>query len=793
MPKDTKKKITRLVKLAKINGTIPRSAPQTLPYDEMKRSGVCRAGKDYYTKSIEFGDINYKLAKRATKEKIFDQWCNFLNYNDSSVDMQLTFVNLYRDIEQYYSSIAIPEQEDAYNYLRREYSAFLRNQLEKGSNGMEKRKIVTFGIHAENQEAALTRLERMQTKMISDFQNDIHAKAEHMNGYQRMEVMHDILNIGTDRKLNFNWELIAKTGLTTRDFISPNSFDFSRKNVFELQNVIGRASYIRISAPELADDFLSELLDMDSPIIVSIHFRSIEQLAAKEYANQLLADLNAMKAQLQRKNYDQGFDMDILPAELQSNIEDAQALVDNLKDRNERMFEATFTIVQFGQDEQELENVFTTAKQVSQQHGCELLPLDWQQEAGLMSALPIGLNTVDIHRMLPTSNLAVFIPFQTQELFQSGGLYYGLNSLSNNIIMIDRLLAKNPNALVLGVPGSGKSVFAKLEIFSIALIKPNDDTLILDPEREYSPLVNALGGQVIRISADSRDHINPLDLNLSSRSEEDSDFDPIRDKCDFILSFCEQALNSRDGLQPIEVSVIDRCVMAVYDKYTADPKAENMPTLQDLYELLLEQPELEAQRVATGLERFVTGSLNVFNHPTNVEIKNRIVCFDTKDLANNLKKLGMLVVQDQIWARVRRNREKRKITRYYADEFHLLLRDAQTAAASIEIWKRFRKWGGVPCALTQNVKDFLATPDIENIFENSDFICLLSQAPGDQRILANALNISEDQLTYVTNSKPGHGLIIFKRENAIIPFANEFPKDTQLYRLITTKLDEVTV
>jgi len=340
------------------------------------------------------------------------------------------------------------------------------------------------------------------------------------------------------------------------------------------------------------------------------------------------------------------------------------------------------------------------------------------------------------------------------------------------------------------VHNSGKSFSAKREMVNVALVL-TDDILILDPEREYTPLVNALGGQVIKISADSRHHVNPMDINLTAKSKEDTDFDPVRDKCDFMLSFCEQALSSRDGLQPIEISVIDRCVMRIYDAFMLNPLPENMPTLQDLYDLLREQEEPEAKRIATGLERFVTGSLNIFNHQTNVQLDNRIVCFDIKDLAKNLKKLGMLVVQDQIWSRVRDNRVQGKVTRYYVDEFHLLLKDAQTAAASVEIWKRFRKWGGVPTGITQNVKDFLMSAEIENIFENSDFVYLLSQASGDQRILASALNISEDQLSYVTNSQPGEGLLIFKKENAIIPFIDHFPKDTMLYRLMTTKLDEV--
>lgn len=778
----------RMIKLAKLQGKIPRSAQRTIPYDEMYRNGLCRSNGDYYTKTIEFHDMNYRLAKRETKEAAFENWCRFLNYFDATVSFQLLFVNQQIDLEKYYKAIAIPEHDDAFNALREEYVAMMQAQLAKGNNGLLKRKFLIFGIHAETQEAAQLKLDRMEAEIINAFKQ-MGVFAEHRNGYERLEIMHDVLNIGTDRKLNFAWELSSGTGLTTKDFIAPTAFNFKDKNTFELQERVGRTSYLRVEAKELPDDILSEFLDLDSPLIASIHLRSIDQAAAKKYANRQMAALNSMKAEEQKKAFGQGYDPDMLPHELKTNIAANEALLDDLDSRNERLFLMTFTLTNFATDKEELNNTCSSARQIAQQHDCLLLPLDWQQEAGLMSAMPLGVNNVENQRMMTTSAAAVFIPFQTQELFQPGGLYYGVNAISQNMIMVDRLTGYNPNGLILGVPGSGKSFSAKREMVNVALVL-TDDILILDPEREYTALVNALGGQVIKISADSPHHINPLDLNLSSKSEEDTDFDPIRDKCDFVLSFCEQALSSRDGLQPIEISVIDRCVMRVYDKYIAEPCRENMPTLQDLYEMLIKQPETEGKRIATGLERFVTGSLNVFNHPTNVEIDNRIVCFDIKDLAKNLKKLGMLVVQDQIWSRVRKNREQKKVTRYYADEFHLLLKDPQTASASVEIWKRFRKWGGVPTGITQNVKDFLTSPEIENIFENSDFIYLLNQAAGDQKILASALNISEHQLGYVTNSQPGEGLLIFKRENAIIPFIDHFPKDTKLYSLMTTKLEE---
>lgn len=790
LPKSVRKKVKRLVKLAKINGTIPRGSQQTIPYVQMLRNGLCHVKGDYYTKTVEFFDINYRLAKRETKEGIFDNWCKFLNYFDCSVSVQLSFINKKIDLEEIQTAIFISETGDVYDEFRTEYMSVLQDCFSKGNNGIVKRKFITFGVHAENTKAAQQQLDRIETEIIGSFKQ-MKVSAFHCNGYQRLEIMHDLLNIGTDRKLNFNWELIAKTGLTTKDFIAPNSFSFKKKNIFELQKCFGRSSFMQITAPELYDDTLSELLDLDTPLAVSIHIRSIDQTEALKQAKSTKTDIQKMIIEEQKKAYQGNYSPDMLPPDLITYNEEADNLITNLQSRNERMFLITFTLVNFAEAEDELLNIYDTAKQIVQQHGCELLPLDWQQEAGLMSTLPIGVNHVEIERMLTTSSVAIFVPFQTQELFQKGGLYYGANAVSGNMIMIDRLTANAPNGLILGTPGSGKSFSSKREIVNVFLVC-SDDILILDPEREYMALVEALGGQVIIISADSPHHINPMDLNIAAKNTDDDKFNPLRDKFQFIMSFIEQVMAVGDeGLYPIEKSVISRCVELVYQGYLKDPRPENMPILGDLSDLLEAQPEPESKRIAAALELYVTGSFNVFNHQTNVEIDNRIVCFDTKDLGDHLKSLGMLTVQDQIWSRVRTNRAKGKITRYYADEFHLLLTDGQTASASVAIWKRFRKWGGVPTGITQNVSDFLLSPQIKNIFSNSDFVYLLNQASSDQRILAQELNISEDQLSYVTNSQPGEGLLIFS--GTIIPFVDRFPKDTKLYRLMTTKLDEVTV
>ncbi len=476
--------------------------------------------------------------------------------------------------------------------------------------------------------------------------------------------------------------------------------------------------------------------------------------------------------------------MDIIPTDLATYGTEAKQLLQDLQSRNERMFLVTLLVMSTGDSRQQLDNNIFRASAITQKYNCALTRLDYQQEDGLMSCLPLGSNLININRGLTTSSTAIFVPFTTQELMQAGpeSLYCGINAISNNLIMVDRKLLKNPNGLILGTPGSGKSFAAKREITNV-FFATSDDIMICDPESEYHPLVERLKGQVIKISPTSNNYINPMDLNLDY-----SDENPLALKSDFILSLCELIVGGKDGLKPVEKTVIDRCVRRIYQHYLSAPEPGNMPILGDLYDALRGQDEKEAQYIATALEIYVSGSLSVFNHRTNVNIDNRIVCYDIRELGKQLKKIGMLAVQDQVWNRVTANRSERKSTRYYIDEFHLLLKDEQTASYSIEIWKRFRKYGGIPTGITQNVKDLLLSREVENIFENSDYICMLSQGAGDRQILAKQLNISPHQLSYVTHSGEGEGLLFYG--NIILPFIDRFPRDTELYKIMSTKMKE---
>ena len=892
------------------------SAQNSIPYREMAKDGICRVQEKYYSKTIRFYDINYQLAQNEDKNAIFENWCDFLNYFDSTIHFQISFINHHSNMKEFESVIQIQPQNDAFDDVRMEYAQMLRDQLAKGNNGLVRTKYITFGIEAENIREAKPKLERIEADILNNFKV-LGVSAYPLNGEERLQILYETFNQEEKVPFQFSYDRILRSGMGTKDFVAPTSFVFKEGKTFQMGNTIGAASYLQILAPELTDKMLAEFLDMNRNLIVNLHIQSIDQMKAIKLVKNKVTDINRMKIEEQKKAVRAGYDIDIIPSDLNTYGGEAKRLLEDLQSRNERMFLVTVLFLNTGKTKQELDNaVFQTAG-IAQKYNCSLRRLDYMQEQGLMSSVPLGMNMIPIKRALTTTSTAIFVPFTTQELFMGGeSLYYGLNALSNNMIMVDRKKLKNPNGLILGTPGcftgetklllpdgrkasflellakkeevlvnsfdfqkqelvkargydvrctkevtelvevelengetvrctpdhwfltqsagymeacnlkvgakfipehevkavrflnleeavpvydisvegyqnfllscgvvvhnSGKSFAAKREIANV-FFATQDDIIIGDPEGEYYPLVHALGGQVIHISPTSHDYINPMDINLDY-SDDDN---PLGFKSDFILSLCELIMGSRNGIEAEEKSVIDRCLPLVYQKYFENPTPENMPVLGDLYDCLRKQEEVQAQRIATALEIYVNGSLNVFNHHTNVELNNRIVCFDIKDLGKQLKKLGMLIVQDQVWNRVTVNRVAHKSTRYYIDEFHLLLKEEQTAAYSVEIWKRFRKWGGIPTGITQNIKDLLASREIENIFENSDFIYMLNQAAGDRQILAKQLNISPHQLSYVTNSGEGEGLIFYG--NVIIPFKDRFNHNLRLYSLMTTR------
>lgn len=827
---------------------VPKTAQQSIPFKEMYKDGICRVNEKYFTKCIQFYDINYQLAQNEDKTATFEFWCDFYNYFDSSIHIQLSCMSQYANRVEMENEIEIPLVGDEFDDIREEYSQMLKEQLSKGNNGLVRKKYVTFGLEADDIRTAKAKLERVEADITANLKQ-MGVDSHSLSGYERLKLLYETLNPETQEPFIFNFDMIARTGLSSKDFIAPTSFDFRDGKYFRMGNTIGAVSYLQILAPELSDKMLADFLDMDNSVIVNLHVEPIDQAKAIKQIKLKITDLDKMKIEEQKKAVRSGYDMDVLPSDLVTYGGEAKKLLEDLQSRNERMFLVTVLVCNMAKTKQKLDNIIFQTSGVAQKYNCSLKRLDFQQEAGLMSSLPIGLNQIDIQRGLTTSATAIFVPFTTQELFQDSkeALYYGINAVSNNMIMADRKKLKNPNGLILGTPGcftgdtrvklsdgrtisfeqmaekkqgfplisydlhqkkkvlsygtdakemkkvkeivevtldtgdvvkctpehwfltmedgymeaqdlkpgtalvpehfvkdvmrvvldkeipvydvtvdlfqnfelecgvivhnSGKSFSAKREITN-CFFMTQDDICLCDPEGEYYPLVKRLHGQVIRISPNSTDYVNPMDINLDY-SDDDS---PISLKADFVLSLCELIIGGKNGLEPIEKTIIDRCVRIIYRDYLQHPVPENMPILEDLYNSILAQDEPEAKRIATALEIYVKGSLNVFNHRTNVDVNNRIVCYDIKELGKQLKKIGMLVVQDQIWNRVTINRALHKSTRYYIDEFHLLLKDEQTASYSVEIWKRFRKWGGIPTGITQNVKDLLASREIENIF-----------------------------------------------------------------------------
>lgn len=764
----------------------PQSAQQTIPYLRMYPDGICRVTEKLYSKTVRFFDINYQQAQDSDKDAIFGGWSGIQNFYQPGVFIQYSYPNIKTNEEEFEKNLIMAPQEDGHNEVRDEMTGVLMGQVEKGNNAIERTKYATIAIEADSLRSAKVRLEQTELQMLNHYKR-LGIRGEPMDGKQRLELLYRILHMDDPQSaFHFDWKWLPASGLSTKDFIAPSSLYFKDPHRFYIGKKMATVSYLHILAAELDDRVLVDFLNMETTQVVTMHIQSIDHVEAIKMVKHKLTDLNRSKIDEQKKAVRSGYDIDILPSDLNTYTTDFNAMLQSLTSHNERLFLMTFTILHTGDTRKELDSVIMQAKGIAQEKLCQLIPLDYQQEEGFVSALPLGLNKVEIQRTMTTSGVAIFLPFITQELFQRDpeALYYGLNALTNNLIMANRKSLKNPNGLILGTPGSGKSFSAKREIANVFLAT-QDHIMICDPEGEYYPLVNRLKGQVIRISPTSTDYINPLDINVNYSDGDD----PIRLKSDFILSLCELVLGEQEGVGAQQKSIIDRALREIYKPFFADPVPEKMPILGDLYNKLRSMEEPEAAEVATALELYVTGSLNVFNHQTNVELNNRLVCYDIKHLGQNLKKLGMLIVQDQVWNRVTINRAQRRSTWYYMDEFHLLLREPQTAAYSIEIWKRFRKWGGIPTGITQNVKDLLISREVESIFENSEFIMMLNQAPGDSAELAKRLHISDHQLSHVTQAGEGEGLLFFG--NVIIPFVDRFPKDTELYRIMTTKPSEM--
>ena len=785
LTKEEKKLLSaRMAEIKKYAGD-NNTVQNTIPYLVMYRDGICQVTENFYSATVQFYEANYSLAEFEEQNDIFSKYCDLLNSFDNTITFQLTFENQNRSRSKLIECVQIPEQHDEFDEIRKEYSQMLTDKLMSGSNGQSTRKFLTFGIESTSYKSARAKLMSIKNDVIKGFKA-FGVNAEMLDGKQRLETLFYSLNPFRNEPFHFDWNSMLHAGMDTKDFICPPSLKFNKQD-FEIGNAYGAVWGMNILAGELSDEILKNFMEMQSLFCVNLHVEPLDQINALKFVKHKLTAVESMKVDEQKKASQSGYDPDILPPSIKMYIEDIEKLLADLNSKNERLFHISISIRNYSKSKKELKLQSEMLKRIAQKNNCILFPFDYRQEQCLGSTLPIGYNEIPVKREMHTSGIAIFVPFTTKELFQDGqATYYGVNTLSGNMIRANRSRLKNPNGLILGTPGAGKSFSVKREILD-SFLTTADDIIICDPEGEYFPLVQALHGQLIRIASNSEQHINPMDISIDDYLFSNP-MEVIANKSDFLISLCEIIVGGRYGLSSEERSVIDKCVQRIYMDFIQNmPTIENMPMLSDLQSELQREGEV-ALRVSNSLEMFTSGSQNLFNHRTNIDMSNRIICFDIKELGNQLKKVGMLIVQDTVWNRVSANREKNKITRYYIDEFHLLLKEEQTAKYSAEIWKRFRKWGGIPTGITQNVKDLLQSQEVENIFDNSDFVYMLNQASGDRDILAEKLHISKEQMEYVTNSGQGEGLIRYDKE--ILPFTDRFPTDTMMYKLMNTKPQE---
>ncbi|WP_186672955.1 VirB4-like conjugal transfer ATPase, CD1110 family [Sporosarcina sp. BP05] len=782
-----------LQKLVNSKRSNKRSTQETLNYNKMYPNGVCHVGGKTYNKMIRFSDISYQLSQDETKQKIFAQYSTLLNSFDSSIKIQFCFINYRMSSEENEKDVMEYSKQNSYiedfELLRDEYFSFLEEQKQKGNNGIVRNKYLIFTITDDSYENAVRRLGSIENN-ISDHFKPMGVATEELNGIERLSVINYLLNGNSNHYLELE-DLTAeqlRSG-TTKDLIAAKNIQFGNHNdEFKINQKFGATLHLSVEATELSDRVLADFLDLDLEMLVSMHIRALGQQQAVKMVKSKASDLDSIKIEEQKKALRSGYDMDILPTDLNMHVEESRKILSDLQRENEKYFYLTFTVTVFEKNRKELDNAIFRLSSIAQKQNCSLIKMKYQQEKALISALPLGenLNETDLERGLTTSSTAIFVPFTTQELYQEEKEpnYYGLNALSNNMIKVSRKALKNPNGLILGTPGSGKSFAAKREIID-TFLTTTDDILICDPEGEYYPFVKRLGGEEIKISLNSKDYVNPLDISLEYGEGEN----PISFKSDFILNLMELIAGGKAGLTARQKTIVDRCVRIIYRPFIEDPVPENIPILEDLYNAFVKAESVEGRELADALELYVSGSLNVFNHRTTINVDNRLICFNIQELGSNLRELGMLILQDHVWNKVTKNRNRDKKTWYYMDEFHKLLAEEQTATYSVEFWKRFRKWGGIPTGITQNVKDLLSSPKIETIIDNTDFVYLLNQATSDRNILQQKFEISDYQANYITHSGEGEGLIVYS--GIILPFKDKFPHNNSLYPVMTTKPEEI--
>lgn len=772
------KTVNNTLKQDKERYQIPGKVQDIIPVRTVYPDGIFLSGKGKYSKTFRFRDINYAVASRADKEMMFLEYSELLNAFDSGATTKITINNRRLNRLDFENQILIGMKNDGLNEYRKEYNSMLLDKV-TGSNAIVQDKYVTVSVSKNNIEDARVYFSRIGADLVAHFAR-LGSQCTELDAEERLRIIHDFFRTGEETYFNFDMKDHMKKGHSFADYICPDSYE-NHDSYFKIGGRYGRVLLLRDYASYIKDSMVAELTDINRNLMLSIDVIPVPtDEAVKEVENRLLGVETNITNWQRKQNMNNNYSA-VVPYDMEQQRKESKEFLDDLTTRDQRMMFAVVTIVHTADSKKQLDNdteeILTTARK----HLCQMTTLRYQQLDGLQTAVPFGVRKIDAFRTLTTESLAVFMPFRVQEVYDKHGIYYGQNVISKNMMIADRRKLLNGNSFILGVSGSGKSFTAKNEITNL-MLSTDADIIILDPEREYAPLVRALGGSVIEISATSPNHINAMDMN-----KDYGEVDPVIEKSQFLQSLCEQIIAGHHFAKG-QQSIIDRCTENVYRYYKQGNYMGTPPTLADFRDELLRQPEPEAHSLALELELFTRGSLNTFAKQTNVDTGNRLICYDILELGEQLRAIGMLVILDSIINRITANRMKGKETFIVIDEIYLLFMHEYSAQFLFKLWKRVRKYGAFCTGVTQNVDDLLQSHTARTMLSNSEFIVMLNQAATDRVELAKLLNISDLQLSYITNVDAGHGLI--KVGSSLVPFANKFPRNTKLYRLMSTKPGE---
>ena len=754
---------------------LPKSVQDAIPIRRLWPDGIFQFGSKF-SKTIRFSDINYAIASKEDKTSMFLGYSELLNALDTGSTTKLTINNKRLNRQDFEQKILLPRQDDYLDGYRAEYNTMLMDKVTDSSNSVVQERYITLSVHRKNIEEARTFFDRVTADVTARLSR-LDAHSEELDAVERLRVLHDFYRTGEETGFHFDLSETMKKGHSFKDFICPDSLEFKRDH-FRMGNRYGRVLFLREYASYIKDNMIAELTDLNRSLMMSIDIIPIPtDEAVREVENRLLGVETNITNWQRRQNANNNFSA-VIPYDMEQQRRESKEFLDDLTTRDQRMMFAVLTLVHTADSKKQLDADTDTLLTMARRNLCQMAVLKYQQMDGLNTALPIGHRKIDALRTLTTESLAVLMPFRVQEIMDEGGIYCGENAISHNLIMCNKAKLLNPNSFLLGVPGSGKSFSAKMLIVFLALAT-EDDILVCDPEREYASLIEAMGGEVIRIAAGSYDHINAMDM-VEGYGDGGN---PVIDKSEFVLSLFEQL--DGNGISAKEKSIIDRCTSAVYEDYQREG---TVPTLCVLREKMLEQPEKEAKDLALALELFTSGSLDAFAHESNVDINNRMVVYDIMDLGKQLKTMGLLVITDAMLNRVTENWKKGKRTHIFLDEFHVVFENEYSGAFFNSAWRRFRKRNAFPNAITQNVEYLLDSVLASTMLSNSEYIVMLNQAASDRQKLAELLNISGEQMSYITNADAGCGLI--KYGSSLVPFINKFPKNTRLYKLMSTRPGE---